>query len=330
MSNSKKSATTDTSLSNYNAGFYNSFVTALSLSSQDFQLTQGAFALPSVSSSLYNVFDGVPPASVCNLYNANGINKLSANFQNLLGYADASEQTSFTYKIAGSNYMNINNWVNKSVGTDPIYAPTEAAISNALKNNSSTQTFTYNSATASTSLNAAWSQSTSSGGVWFWGYNNDSISESINTLATSSDVTVTMTVTYATVPIQAGPWFSSAYFIQMYQDPSLWTGGQSQWNTLFSDTGSLQNVSVQALIATNFTINVTSSASYTASQYAYVASSSNVNVWPFYTSSSSSSTTTSYTQNADNSITTSIHSNPGAVQIMGFSVEPTKGLVQAD
>lgn len=324
----KVAATGTNSLSNYNAGFYNAFISALNLSASEFQLTQGAFALPSVSTSLYNVFDGVPPVSVCDLYTANDINTFSGNVQQLLGYADQNEQSQFTYKIASNNYMNAANWVNGSIGTNPIYAPTTAAIQQALSQNGSTQTFTYNSATANTSLSNAWTQSSSSGGVWFWGYNNDSTSQTINTLATSSDVSVTMTLTYVTVPIQAGGWYSSGYFVQMYQNPSDWSGGQSQWNTMFGPAGSLQYISTQALIVTNFTISVTSSATYSASQYNYISNSSNVNVWPFYTSSSTSATTTSYKQNADNTITATIHSIPNAVQIMGFNVSSTQSLVE--
>lgn len=316
------------SLANFTAGFYNSFTTALNLSQSAFQLTQGAFAIPSVTTALYNVFDGVPPVSVCNFYTANDINTFSGNVQQLLGYADTSEQAAFTYKIAYNNYLNANNWTGGNAGTNPIYGPTPQAIQDAIANNSSTQTFSFDSSNSNTSLSNAWTQNTSSGGVWFWGTNSDSTSQQINTLATSDDVTVDMTVTYATVPVQAGGWYSSAYFVQMYQNVGDWTDGQTQWNTLFGPTGSMQYANTQALIATNFTISITSKASYSASQYSYIASSNNINVWPFYNSSSASSTTTSFVQNADGSITTTIHSTPGAVQIMGFDVSSIQALVQ--
>ena len=326
----KKRAAADdtTALTNYNAGFYNSLTTAFNLSPNEFQLTQGAFALPDTNTAIYNVFDGVPPVSVCNLFTANDLNTLSANYQNLLGYADVQEQLSFTYKIANTNYMNVANWAGGNPGTNPMYSPSTSDIIAALKSGS-VISFKYDSATADTSLQNTWAQSASSGGVWFWGYNNDSTSQSINTLATSSEVTVTMTATFASVPIQPGGWFSNAYLIQMYQDSSLWEGGQSKWNTLFGSGGSLQDVSVQAIIATDFTINITSVAAYSASQYNYVYTSSNVNVWPFYTSSSSSSTTTNYTQNGDSSITATVQSLPGAVQILGFNVSSTASLIQA-
>lgn len=320
MSNSNKSTTSASadSISNFNAGFYNSFVAALKLDPAQFQLTQGAFALPNVSTSLYNVFDGVPPTSVCNLWTSNSLNTVSGNVENLLGYASATEMQGFTYKVASSAYLNAANWVGGTVGSNPLYAPTIAAIGNALANGSSA-TVNYDSSTASTSLSDAWTQSADAGGVWFWGYNNDSTSESLNTSASSSDVTVVMTVNYATVPIQQGPWFNAGYLSQMYKNPSYWAT-PSEWNTLFGSTGSFQYESAQALIVTDFNVTVTSKASYSASQYDYVSSNKNINVWPFYTSSSSSSTTTHYTQNADSSITAHIQSNPGAVQIMGFNV----------
>ena len=318
---SEKSATLDTpsgTLANFNAGFYNAFVAALKLDPTQFQLTQGAFALPKVSTSLYNVFDGVPPISACNLWTSNSLNTVSGNFENLLGYASAAEMQGFTYKVASSGFLNTSNWVGGTVGSDPLYAPTVSAISQALMNGSSA-TVTYDSSSADTSLSDVWSKSASAGGVWFWGYNNDSTSETINTSASSSDVTIVMNVKYATVPIQQGPWLSSAYLSQMYKNPSAWAT-PSEWDTLFGAAGSFQYVSAQALIVTDFDITVTSKASYSASEYYYVSSNKNVNVWPFYTSSDSSSTTTHYTQNADSSITAHIQSNPGAVQIMGFNV----------
>jgi hypothetical protein len=305
-------------LANFNAGFYNAFVAALKLDPTQFQLTQGAFALPNVSTSLYNVFDGVPPISACNLWTANSLNTVSGNFENLLGYASAAEMQGFTYKVASSGFLNTTNWVGGTVGSDPLYAPTVAAIGQALMNGSSA-TVNYDSSTADTSLSDVWSKSASAGGVWFWGSNNDSTSESLNTAASSSDVSITMNLKYATVPIQQGPWLNSGYLSQMYKNPNSWAT-PSEWDTLFGANGSFQYVNTQALIITDFDITITSKASYSASQYYYVSSNSDINVWPFYTSSESSSTTTHYTQNADSSITATIKSDPGAVQIMGFNV----------
>jgi hypothetical protein len=320
MANSNKTMpdTAGDTLANFNAGFYNSFVAALKLDKTQFQLTQGAFALPNVSTSLYNVFDGVPPTSVCNLWTSNAMNTVSGNIENLLGYASAAEMQGFTYRVASNAYLNTANWVGGTVGSNPLYAPTIAAIGNALANGSSA-TVNYDSATADTSLSDAWTKSADAGGVWFWGYNNDSSSQEINTSASSSDVSVVMTVNYATVPIQPGPWFNAGYLSQMYKNTPDWAT-PSEWSTLFGADGSFQYTNAQALIVTDFNVTVTSKASYSASQYSYVSSSKNINVWPFYTSSSSSATTTHYTQNADSSITAHIQSNPGAVQIMGFNV----------
>lgn len=321
MSNSNKTTVSPPDpIANFNAGFYNAFIASLKLDPSQFQLTQGAFALPNVSTSLYNVFDGVPPTSVCNLWTANSLNTVSGNIETLMGYASNAEMQTFPYKVAYAGFMNAANWVGGTVGSNPVYAPTISAISQALLNGSSA-TVNYDSATANTSLSDAWTSSSSSGGVWFWGYDNDSTSETLNTAASSSDVTVTMTVKYATVPLQQGPWYNAGYVSQMYKNPnSTFWANPSEWDTLFGSAGSFQYVSAQALIVTDFDVTVTSKATYSADQYSYVTSNSNVNVWPFYTSSSSSSTKTNYTQNADGSITAYIKSNPGAVQIMGFNI----------
>jgi hypothetical protein len=322
----------DTALNLFTAGFYNSLVTSLNLDPKTFQLMQGAFPVPLTATALYNVFDSVPPASVANFYTPSKLNSLSGNIGNLIGYGTATEQASFQSKQANSAYMNVANWLPSTpngpvyAGENPIYNPTMLAIQAALKSGS-TQTFSYDSTSADTSLTQAWTQSSSSAGVGFWGTSSDSNSQQCNTMAESSSVTVTMTITYAMVPVQAGAFFFDPYFLQMYQNVGSWAGGQAQWDTLFGPTGSLLYMNTQALIVTNYHYTVTSNASYSASQYQSLKSNTSVNVWPFYTSSDSSSSSSGATQNSNGSITTSVRSNPGAVQIMGFDVSSVASLV---
>lgn len=319
-------------LANYNAGFYNSIVTALSLSPDNFQLTQGAFALPGGDPKsviqLNRVLDSVPPVSVCNLFNPNSLNGLSGNIGNLLGYATTLEQNSFSYKQANNVYLDNSNWLaggsGKPVaGENPVYGPTMAEILDGLQKNGSKANFSYDSATADTSLSNSWAKSSDYGGVGFWGKTTSSSNQQINAMAESSEVTVEMGLTFTSLPVEPGGWYFEGYLVQMYQNPGFWVAGPNNtnlWDTLFGPKGSLQYVSNQVYVATDIDIWVTSKASYSAEQYSQIQSSSDTNVWPFYTSSSSSSTTTDYTQNADGSITAHIKSKPGAIQIIGFGV----------
>lgn len=322
----------DTALNNLTAGFYNSITAALNLDQSTFQLMQGAFPVPSTPTAIYNVFDSVPPASVANFYTPSKLNTLSGNIGNLIGYGTATEQATFQSKQANSAYMNVANWLPSTsngpvyAGENPLYNPTMAAIQAALKSGT-TKTFAYDSVSADTSLTSAWSQSASSAGVGFWGTSSDSNSQQCNTMAESAAVSVTMTVTYAMVPIQSGSWFFDPYFIQMYSNPSSWAGGQAQWNTLFGPTGTLLYSNTEALIVTNYHYEVTSQASYSATQYNALNNNTSVNVWPFYTSSNSSGATSHMTQNSDGSIVVKARSLNGAIQIMGFSVSSMASLI---
>ena len=308
------------------AGFYNSLCSALNLSTSQFQLIQGAQPVATNAAALYNIFDGVPPDTVAQLYVANPVNKASGNYQNVL--AAAANPNSFTAKIAMNNYLNATNWIGGNPGTNPIYSPALADLFT-LVGNGSQIVFDYDSNTANSSLESAWSQSTSGSGVGFWGTSSSSSSTTINQKAASSRITVSASLhQFALIPIDFGGWFSSAYMSAMYQSPSLWaTDAQPGWAQIFGPTGSWQNVATSVLLANGYTFNITSYASYSQEDYSLVTQSKGTNVWPFHSSGSSSSAESNYKYNTDGSITSVVTSPVGSLQILGFDVSAMSALL---
>jgi hypothetical protein len=323
---------TDPLVQNTN-GFYNALCSALNLSNKQFQLIQGAQPVATNAAALYNIFDGMPPASVAQLYTANPVNKASGNYQNVLGAA--IQPPSFSAKIAMANYLNANNWLASGTwvppgnpGTNPIYSPALSDLFT-LVNGGSQALFSYDSSIQNSSLDGAWANSSSGGGVWFWGTSSSSSSTVVNTKAAESRITVAGGLyKYAMVPIDFGGWYSSAYLSAMYQAQSLWTPGYNpDWNEVFGPTGSWQNVATSVLLTNGYTFNITSYASYTQEDYNYVSQSSDTNVWPFYSSSSSSSSKSDYKYNTDGSITTTVSCPVGNLQILGFDVSTMSSLM---
>ncbi|MGC1376167.1 MAG: hypothetical protein WA821_08095 [Anaerolineales bacterium] len=308
--------TTQPSLPDSTAGLYNTLCSGLKLDNQQFQMIQGVLPVQSNASGLYNFFDGIPPKSVATLYTSNPINGLNGNMQIVISDA----KPSFLTTLAMNNYQNPKYWVDGNVAVDPIYTPTFADLYAQVAAGSQA-TVNFDSATASSDLSSSWAQNDGSAGVGFWGTSSSSVSQTLNTKAASSRITVNIYLDkFAYFPIRAGGWFTQGFFADQYRNPQKWTGGQSAWDAVFGSTGSCQYLANQVMMVNGYTIVTTSHAQYSQSDYSLIKSSSDTNVWPFYTSSSSSQATQSFNYNSDQSITTTITCKPGSLQIFGMGV----------
>ncbi len=307
------------SLPSSTAGLYNTLCEGLHLSNQQFQMIQGVLPVQSSASGVYNFVDGIPPVSVSTLYTSNPLNGLNGNMQIVINDA----KPGFLTTLAEKNYVNPNYWVDGNVAVDPIYAPTFADLYSQV-NAGSSAAISFDSATADSNISSSWAKSTGSAGVGFWGTSSSSVSTTLNEMASSSRITVDISIDkYAFLQVRAGGWFTQGFFTNQYKNPANWSAGQAAWDNVFGPTGSCQNVANQVLLVNGYTITTTSYASYSQSDYSQVVTSKDTNVWPFYTSSSNSVATQSYTYNSDSSITTVITCKPGSLQIMGMGVIPT-------
>lgn len=301
-------------------GMYNTLVQSLNLSNLSFQMIQGVLPVQSSAQELYNYFDGVPPKSVGVLYEGNPLNNLSGNYATMLSKTE--DTNTFLYKIAFNNFMNINNWINGSIGVNPMYTPQFSELQRQV-NAGSTATINFDSQTSNNNIEQSWAQSNGSSGIGFWGKKHNSVSEQLNKIASANKITVDMHFNkYAFLDVRAGGWFYSGYFTDMYKNPNQFQQTQD-WGKLFGPEGSLQRVTNQALLVSGYTITVKSWATYSESEFQKIQKSSETNVWPFYTSGSSSLATSSYTHNEDKSISVTITSAPGDLQILGMGVIST-------
>lgn len=305
-------------------GLYNTMCEALHLSKKQFQLIQGVLPVQSDADGFYTFIDGTPPDSVATLYTSNPINGLSTNLLNIISDA----KPSFATTMAQNSYMDKTNWIGQKMGHNPSYLP---IFSDLLKqtSNGSSASISFDSETADSSLDGAWSNSASEAGVGFWGTKKSSVSETLNKTASSSRITVNITLdSFAYPQVHAGGWYTGGFFTGQYQSPTKWTDGQTAWDKIFGSKGTCQNLANQVLLVNGYTIVVTSHASYSQDDYNMISSSKDTNVWPFYTSSKHSLAIQHHIHNSDKSITTTITCKPGNLQIMGVGVIPTKEAVQ--
>lgn len=310
----------DASLPSSTAGLYNTLCEALHLSDKQFQMIQGVLPVQTDAAGVYNFVDGIPPVSVSTLYTSNPINGLNGNMQIVISDA----KPSFLSKLAQDNYLNPKYWVDGNVSVDPVYSPNFAELYNQV-NNGSSAVVEFDSATADTNIDSSWAKSTGSAGVGFWGTSSSSVSTELNKKASSSRITVSISIDkYAYLQVRAGGWFTQGFFTNQYKDPGKWNNGQSDWDKVFGPQGSCQNVANQVLLINGYTITTTSFAVYSESEYSQIVTSKDTNVWPFYTSHSNSTVTQTHTHDSNGYIITTITCKPGSLQIFGMGVIPTK------
>ncbi|WP_299657906.1 hypothetical protein [uncultured Tateyamaria sp.] len=307
-------------------GMYNTLCDALKLSDKQFQMIQGVLPVQSDASGLYNFVDGIPPQSVAVLYTSNPLNSLNGNVQIMLNDANPS----FLTTLATTNYMNPKYWVDGNVAVDPLYVPTFADLQKQVDAGSSAS-FSFDSETSDSNISNSWANSSSSAGVGFWGTSSSSVSTDLNSMASSSRITVEGTFDkFAYLNTRAGGWFTQGFFTNQYQNPADWKNGQTAWDTVFGSSGSAQRVANQILIVNGYKITVRSYASYSEAQFSEIQKSKDTNVWPFYTSSSHSTAVQSHHHNDDQSISTTITQEPGSLQIFGVGVIPTDQAIQGN
>ncbi|GHC45170.1 hypothetical protein [Ulvibacter litoralis] len=305
-------------------GFYNTMCEALHLSNKEFQLIQGVLPVQSDASGLYDFIDGIPPKSVATLYTSNPVNGLNGNMQIVIGDA----KPGFLVTLAEKNYSNPKYWVDGNIAVNPIYTPPFAALLKQVAAGSGGK-IKFDSATADSNVSDSWANSASEAGVGFWGVKSSSVSESLNSKASTSRITVDAVFDkFAYLPVRAGGWFTQGFFTDQYQNPTKWTSGQAAWDKVFGPKGSCQNLANQVFLVNGYTITVTSHATYSESEYHMISKSRDVNVWPFYTSSKHSLAVQSHHHNEDKSITTTVTCKPGSLQIMGMGVVATKVAMQ--
>jgi hypothetical protein len=209
----------------------------------------------------------------------------------------------------------------------PNYAPTIDVAKNAILASSQSAKIAYDSSTADTSSTGTTVNGSASGFYdIFSGGVNGSFSQ-LDQMAASSDFTINGTINkYTTVPVDAGAWYDSAMVARAYNakgDYTIWDpkSNMGNWDSFFGADGSLARRVSQLLLVSDYSLTVTSKASYSESQFQQIKTSANFGIWPFFSATADATHTTSMTHNEDGSLSVTYTLAPGLIAIWGATVQ---------
>lgn len=183
----------------------------------------------------------------------------------------------------------------------------------------------YDSATADTTLHHVTEYGASKG--WLSIFGSSSSLVELNKKAAASSFVINGTVGhYATLPTSPGGWFTSAEYSRAYNgkgDNRIWDSGSSagSWDSFFAQpNGSLARRVNALVLVSDYKITVTSTASYSQSEFQQIQAHSSSGFWPFPHSSSSITSTRQYQLNANGTLSVTFSLPSGDVEIWGVNV----------
>jgi len=121
------------------------------------------------------------------------------------------------------------------------------------------------------------------------------------------------------------PWFNSAVLDRAYKNSgsNVWdAAGFTNWDDNFSDTGKMQRAASALVIIDDFTISITSDASFSSDEQSRLQAGVSGGVWPFYRGSASGGSSTHITFNDKGQMTMTTVSPAGQPAILGILQTP--------
>lgn len=101
----------DVAMTTLTRQWYNSIITGLGLSQDQFQLYQGNGSTPTTSQEMWNIFNVVPPYSINNYFNPAQINSFTGDYQLILNSLIPSDDSAFQ-NCMGDYYMQWQTYFN--------------------------------------------------------------------------------------------------------------------------------------------------------------------------------------------------------------------------
>lgn len=195
-------------------------------------------------------------------------------------------------------------------------------------NGGGSATIDFDSAKMSTSTNKAWAKGAASGFYEIFSAGAGVNFSSLSARAASERFTVkgviNKTATLATQPIG---WFDSGEFSRAYNAPNDYTvwdqnANQGGWDAFFKQPdGSLARRVSELVLVSDYSITVTSHASYSAAEFSQIQSSATFGVWPFFSAKTSGGASQSMTRGANGELSVTYTLAKGLIQIWGVNVQ---------
>ncbi|WP_152912482.1 hypothetical protein [Candidatus Rhodobacter oscarellae] len=234
--------------------------------------------------------------------------------------------------IALNNFVNTSFYQEfKDSAGDPVslpkYSGTVDAAKAAINGGGGPVTIDYNSATADTSSNGTTVHGSASGFYSIFSGGASVDFQSLNELATSSNFSIKGTIgKYGTMTTQAAQWYDGSQVSRSYNaknDYDVWdkNSNQGDWDSFFSENGSLARRVSQLLLVSDYDLTVTSSASYSKSDYQKISTEARFGVWPFFSGTAKATHEQKFTHNEDGSFSVRYKLDKGKTQIWGATIQ---------
>lgn len=191
-----------------------------------------------------------------------------------------------------------------------IYTDTVDVAQAAIQNGASL-TLNFDSNTGSSSVSQTFAEGSASG---FYSIFDGGVSGSfdqLNTKAASSSFTITGTIgKYASVPVGPGGWYDSAEVSRAFNgnnDNTIWdpAAASGTYDSFFGQPdGSLARYVSELILVSDYSITMTSQATYSQEDYQQIKTQASFGIWPFFSASASATHTTDVKLNADSKLET--------------------------
>lgn len=151
--------------------------------------------------------------------------------------------------------------------------------------------------------------------------------DQLNTKAAGSQITISGEINqFGTMTTNPVEWFSSGEYMRAYNgkdDNTIWSpeANVGNWDSFFAQPkGSLARKVSQLFLIGQYSLTVTSHASYSQEDYKKITAKASGGLWPFFSASVSTTHTTDYKLNSDSTLSVTHGLPRGQIQIWGVSV----------
>ena len=207
------------------------------------------------------------------------------------------------------------------------YSGTTDAANAAINGGGGPVTIDYNSSTADTSSVGTTVHGSASG---FYSIFSGGVSvdfQRLNEMAASSNFTIKGTIgKYGTMTTEGAQWYDGSEVSRSYNaknDYDVWdkNSNQGDWDSFFSENGSLARRISQLVLVSDYDLTVTSSASYSTSDYQKISTEAHFGVWPFFSGTTKATHEQKFTHNEDGTLSVNYKLAKGLIQIWGATIE---------
>lgn len=218
------------------------------------------------------------------------------------------------------------NTAGKPYSLYPYTATVEAA--KAAIANGASASISFDSSTMNTTLAHTTAEGSASGFYSIFSASASASFEQLNKTAAGSDWSIEGQIgKFATLATQPGGWCDTGEIARAYNaanDNTIWDpmANAGDWDSFFDQPdGSLARHVSQLVLVSDYSITVTSGATYTSDDLTTIKTEASGGIWPFFSVDASATHTNEVTVNNEGNLVVTYTLNKGLIQIWGVTTQ---------